>query len=834
MRSNLGKQLFLATSLVVFALTVARPTRAQPAEGVSFDTVSTLRVGPGMTHAQVEAPSVPWRLDVLKVDLTNPFLETETATTGGDIDDGSEVVSSMAARHDSAGHRVVGATNGDFYDGGRPKSIQIQDGQVTQDEGTWYGNPEPALGFSPDNRVMLNPVDFSGRVMIRSAIRDIDKVNEARGTDQLILYNKFIGGSTETGAGGAEVAVRPLGDWIVNDEMRVKAARVRSGQGDMAIPEGGAVLSGRGAAADFLNENVSEDDTLRMSINASPGLDRLEAMVSGQPYIVQDGDVPRNVPRGDADDRHPRTAAGFSEDSTTLYLVTVDGRQAASAGMKLPELADFMTRIGVHTAVNLDGGGSSTMIVRGDMVNAPSGNQQRAIASNALLIVSTAPKGPLAHLQVDPVYQKLFMGESVRFEASGADQYYNPINLQPSDLQFSVDPELGSINSEGVFTAGAELDTGDVYVSYDGMTDTARVIVKTVARFEMTPRDVVTDTTQDLQFKIAAYDQDGQRQRVPRKAFAWSSTNPSVGTVDSTGDFRGRSEGTTRVVASYRGLSDTTRVTVNVRTSTHLVSALEEAERWQLSGDNMNMDETQLSVASQMKTQGQGALELNYTYPTDGLHYVRMAANHPLEGVPDTLLIDARSSNTALNQVQVDVLDAEGHPFRLFSTSFADAASFKTLPMMIDDAAPRGEHGTMYFPIEIQRIRVQLRGRPGGDQASYSGTLHLDNLRANYADQQTDVTGVPDEPSQLRLLPSHPNPFRERTNLTYVLDQPREVHLVVYDALGRRVRTLVAGERQRAGRHEVTLQGRSLPAGVYFYRLQAGGQVRTGNATRVR
>ena len=89
--------------------------------------------------------------------------------------------------------------------------------------------------------------------------------------------------------------------------------------------------------------------------------------------------------------RHPRTAIGFSQDSTKLYLVAVDGRQPHSAGMNLHELADLMIEIGVHYGLNLDGGGSTTMVVRDSVMNIPSDGKERAV-SNGLLIISTDPE----------------------------------------------------------------------------------------------------------------------------------------------------------------------------------------------------------------------------------------------------------------------------------------------------------------------------------------------------------------------------------------------------------------------------------------------------------
>lgn len=70
---------------------------------------------------------------------------------------------------------------------------------------------------------------------------------------------------------------------------------------------------------------------------------------------------------------HPRTAAGRTEDGTLLIMV-VDGRQAASRGVSLEELATMMLEVGAVDALNLDGGGSSTLVVNGQLLNLPTGD----------------------------------------------------------------------------------------------------------------------------------------------------------------------------------------------------------------------------------------------------------------------------------------------------------------------------------------------------------------------------------------------------------------------------------------------------------------------------
>ena len=84
--------------------------------------------------------------------------------------------------------------------------------------------------------------------------------------------------------------------------------------------------------------------------------------------------------------RHPRTCAGYNVKGDRLFLVVIDGRSKASCGVTLKEAYGVLKALGVYNAVNLDGGGSSCMVVGGKVVNTPSDGNVRAVG-NGLLVV---------------------------------------------------------------------------------------------------------------------------------------------------------------------------------------------------------------------------------------------------------------------------------------------------------------------------------------------------------------------------------------------------------------------------------------------------------------
>ena len=89
---------------------------------------------------------------------------------------------------------------------------------------------------------------------------------------------------------------------------------------------------------------------------------------------------------GFAEELHPRTAVGLRADGTWIFVV-VDGRQPGlSIGMNLKEVAELMQSLGCVDALNLDGGGSSTLCVLGKVVNSPSDAARERPVSDAIIV----------------------------------------------------------------------------------------------------------------------------------------------------------------------------------------------------------------------------------------------------------------------------------------------------------------------------------------------------------------------------------------------------------------------------------------------------------------
>lgn len=462
--------------IFVFLLFVSIVSTAQ----VKLDTITVKQVAAGVYHYYVQEKSVPWNLNFLKVDLRNSNIKIKTVKAEDKLI-ARETTSSMAKRNSNDSNLVVGAINADFFDGvGIPIGAQVSDGQLVSSSvaPSWT-----KIGFDVSNNPMIGRINFSGKVITKNQTNILNAVNQQRSENFLVLYNSFNGTSTQTNEWGTEIEIEPVTSWIINDTVKAIVKNKITNIGNMTIPQGNAVLSGHGTAKDFLNTFVDVGDTIKLVINLQPGLEKLWQMVSGFPVILKNGVnyalkgyAEEGGSASFATDRHPRTAAGISADSNYLFLVVVDGRQTISRGMSLPELADFFIKIGAYNAVNLDGGGSSTILIRDKIVNYPSDGTERKV-SNCLL-VSTSEKMNLSELKIFPDSVTTDLNRKINFSISAKDIYgYNKV-LNFKDINFELtNTDIGSISSDGVFNPQS---TGETFllINFGSMSDTAKISVQ--------------------------------------------------------------------------------------------------------------------------------------------------------------------------------------------------------------------------------------------------------------------------------------------------------------------------------------------------------------------
>ncbi len=133
-------------------------------------------------------------------------------------------------------------------------------------------------------------------------------------------------------------------------------------------------------------------NNIKLEIELNDEIKSAKHVIGAGPYLVRDGQIyvdSKTQKLGSITGKNPRSAIGFDEKGT-LIIVTVDGREKASVGMTLTELASLMKSLGCKQAMNFDGGSSSTMYVNGKVVNSAVGREGISV-SNALAIFESNP-----------------------------------------------------------------------------------------------------------------------------------------------------------------------------------------------------------------------------------------------------------------------------------------------------------------------------------------------------------------------------------------------------------------------------------------------------------
>lgn len=380
---------WVLVAILAVSSSCAELTFAQNSTRRYTSSLSFTEIAPGIEHGQVASGTTeePLRINVLRVDLKRTQLKVVRALDQGL---GMETVSSLATRH-----RADAAVNGGFFRltgtyRGESTGLLIVDGKLISET---Y-NDRAVVGFANEGlatTVIFGPMKYQGTISVGRSRHMVNGVNRPVAANELIVFSPEFHRTTLTNPDGVEVVVR-----------RNTVITVSDLTGSSRIPSDGFVISAVGKARDWVKRNVRQGSRLRFtwkigSIERSraDGWRGAYSMVAGGPQLIKSSGIAithlqERMTENFATDRHPRTAIGKTADGK-LLMVTVDGRQPKiSVGMSLYSLAELLLELNAVEAINLDGGGSTTMVVKHKVVNSPSDSTGERPVSDAILVFSRA------------------------------------------------------------------------------------------------------------------------------------------------------------------------------------------------------------------------------------------------------------------------------------------------------------------------------------------------------------------------------------------------------------------------------------------------------------
>src|SRR5574344_750573 len=318
-----------------------------------YKNYQVYNVQQGIKHVRIikYINSKPIKINVVEINRkANPKIELSPTLSSNTLSSKSSI-----ARIASKKNSII-AINGTYFkpQNGIPLGTLMIDKKILT--GPIYNRV--AMGISQTGFNMAQ-IQFLGSIKFNFKEIKIDNINQPRMLSTYVLaYTKEWGKTTPVSPKyGMQVAIK---------DNRV----VQTSTSPIVIADNDYVLVG---PIDKLRQ-LKKDMNVKVEIKFNPEWSEMEHIISGGPYLVKDGNVFVDMTEqklGAIGGKNPRSAIGYTKDNN-LILITVDGREQASVGMTLNELAKLMKQLGCINAMNLDGGGSSVMYVNGHIVNSPS------------------------------------------------------------------------------------------------------------------------------------------------------------------------------------------------------------------------------------------------------------------------------------------------------------------------------------------------------------------------------------------------------------------------------------------------------------------------------
>ena len=345
-----------------------------------------------MVYHEIHLPEGPWRIHVVEVDLPRAWAAGIRVRTAKQEE--AQKTSSLAVG-------ALAAINGDFLfpgESSQPAGLYIESGNLIR-----IPQRRSAFAITEAGQPLIAVYKMEWGLLTAEGERLlVAGFNREPALGELSVFNDRAQEQGDSLQAATGFLLQGLGNTsIANDTISFRVQQIRREAWPLSLQRDQWLLA---AGAEYeATEQIALGDTVQLYCRLAPAHAKLMEAISGGPRILRNGAVSIEVEnerlsRSFADKRHPRTAIGYSQDAQVLFLIVVDGRQPGySVGMSLQEMAEFMrtrlaefsrAKVNAYQGLNLDGGGSTTMVVSEQVVNKPSDPTGERPVANALLVVA--------------------------------------------------------------------------------------------------------------------------------------------------------------------------------------------------------------------------------------------------------------------------------------------------------------------------------------------------------------------------------------------------------------------------------------------------------------
>lgn len=498
-------------------------------------------------------------IHVIEIDLTNPYVQLNAISGKNNTVASLNNVLNMAKETGA-----IAAINADVFQTGSssegsPMGAQITSGQLMSGPMALQGMY--AFSVSKDKVPSIDLYGFDGKVTAADGTTfPIAGMNESAYTtepDKQPSHKNAIYLYTNTWAADSH----PKDSGTTPTEVLVSGGIVQQISDGTSLtvqpPADGYILRAHGTAAKFVREHLavgspvtSDYNLISKTTGAKIDASSLQMMVGGHTILVDQGKAAtfsRDITGVSGGSNVYRSAVGYTKDAKKVLLFTAEGTSTRN-GMSLKELQEAMVGLGVYKGVNLDGGGSTTMVERplGEFalkVTHPTtgGTYLRPVA-NGIGVYSSAPQGKLQGL-VASGPSMLFIGQTATFSLKAYDNYYNPVDTSTLQQQWKADGSIGMF-AGSTFTA-LKSGSGTLKVTSSGVTGELPVSVISsdqiaAMSIDASAAGLAAGTNITANVKITT--KDGLNLTVPPESIKWefkgltATTSGNVISITSVND----------------------------------------------------------------------------------------------------------------------------------------------------------------------------------------------------------------------------------------------------------------------------------------------------------
>ena len=718
MRHNFKKvfaSILIAATIATSASKVVASEVTVNIPGSIYQTSKSEHLSSGVVHENLLKFTTEgwWNLNILRVDLSDPHTDIQGLIGSKGISNRTKI-STMVEQNNA-----IAGINGDFFAFSPVPSVLgafINKGEVIS---SVSGTPGTSSAFVINglNQATINYL--SGSVHAKNTrmgtavnVVHINKTNTD--FDYLTILNSHWGEKSFGNTKHDDLLEVVVKDNIVTD--------VRLGMEPVPIPKSGYVLAVRGIYHQDLAKYAVGDE-IELKTTGTPNIEDIKFAIGGGSIILSDGALrPGNpVLKGN----QPRTAIGISKDGKEVLMVTIDGRDDSFKGVSQELFGAIMKSLGAHHALNLDGGGSTTMAIKpideskAKVVNKVSEGSERPVV-NGVGVFSNAPLGELSYLKLSTDDPNMFIDTSRNFDVRGYDTNHNPIPLEKSKLVFTQDGVDGIIEDDK-FTA-SESGKAKITVKYDDIEASTDVkVLGTIKHITTSLTNFnVNLNSEKILPDFTGKDQNGYTAKVNPKDITFTTTN-NIGSV-TTGVFHSANTSLAGTLTATIG-EGVANISVSVGSNATLVEGFENINNFKLSshpeyvtgGISLNSNSKEGLNSISLKYNFSGGVETRAAY----LDFQNSESGLSLGGVPKTLGLWVKGDNNG-SWLRGKIKDSKGNYHTVDFVKSIDFDDWRYVTIQIPS--------NVNYPISLEQIYLVETN----ENKQHSGEISIDGLTAGY------------------------------------------------------------------------------------------------------